>query len=368
MGRGPRTAVAVGQAGAAGAHARAHVHDAAARALGGRGRVCRRRRPGAGLVARRRGRGRGRPQAVAAGRRLGHGDADPRRGDAAGPGGRLLLVPALPRHAVAAAGRPSPGGAPAPRAHRRADRGCRTRRARVARGTGRGRGRGARPARPVARAAARLPRRAGAALPPRPARLQPRRSRLRLGVLHAARAAPCARGGRRAAERLPARAPRRRTDLLPRDRPSRGRRLLVLRRSARRARRPDPGVAVAMSMRRASLLMWVGLWAAPLAWAAQHMAGVMLGLARCSPNGRRWEIPLATWAALFAGLAALIAIAGIVAAIVAFRETRELSEAGPPGSRIHFLAAMALAVGPLFLAIIILNGLGASLVDTCRPA
>jgi hypothetical protein len=123
-----------------------------------------------------------------------------------------------------------------------------------------------------------------------------------------------------------------------------------------------------MSLRRASLLVWVGVWAPPLAWALQHMGGFMLGLAQCSPNGSRWHIPLATWGVVFAVVAGLIAVAGIVAALVAFRDTRNLGEGPPPGSRIHFLAAMALAIGPLFLAIIVLNGLGTSLLDTCRPA
>jgi hypothetical protein len=123
-----------------------------------------------------------------------------------------------------------------------------------------------------------------------------------------------------------------------------------------------------MSIRRMSMLAWVGVWAPPLAWALQHMAGFMLGLAECSPNGSRWNIPLATWAAGFAAVAALVALAGIVAAVVAFRRSRELSDGPPPGSRIHFLAAMALAIGPLFLAIIVLNGLGTGLLDTCRPA
>jgi hypothetical protein len=123
-----------------------------------------------------------------------------------------------------------------------------------------------------------------------------------------------------------------------------------------------------MSMRRISMLAWAGAWAPPLAWALQHMAGFMLGLAQCSPNGSRWHISLATWAVAFAAVAGLIAVAGIVAAVVAFRRTRGLGDGPPPGSRIHFVAVMALAIGPLFLAIIVLNGLGAGLLDTCRPA
>jgi len=114
--------------------------------------------------------------------------------------------------------------------------------------------------------------------------------------------------------------------------------------------------------------MWFGVWAAPVAWALQHAAGVMFGLAQCNPNGARWQVPLKTWDVLIAGGCAVVAIAGIVAAIMAFRGTSDRSEAPPPGSRIHFMAAMALTIGPLFLAIIVLNGLGTGLNDLCRQS
>ena len=123
-----------------------------------------------------------------------------------------------------------------------------------------------------------------------------------------------------------------------------------------------------MTDRRASLLMWVGVWAAPVAWALQHAAGVLLGIAQCGPNGARWQIQLTTLNVVVAVIAALVAIAGIIAAILAFRGTTDRSDAPPPGSRIHFMAAMALAIGPLFLAIIVLNGLGTGLVDGCRQS
>ena len=61
-----------------------------------------------------------------------------------------------------------------------------------------------------------------------------------------------------------------------------------------------------MSDRRASWLMWFGVWAAPAAWALQHAAGVMFGLAQCNPNGRRWQIPLGTWDVAVAIVCALI--------------------------------------------------------------
>lgn len=123
-----------------------------------------------------------------------------------------------------------------------------------------------------------------------------------------------------------------------------------------------------MTDRRAALLMWAGVWAGPVAWALQHAAGVMFGIAQCNPNGTRWNVPLRTWDVLAAAGGAAITVAGIVAAIAAFRGTRDRSEAPPPGSRIHFMAAMGLAIGPLFLAIIVLNGLGTGLNDVCRQS
>jgi hypothetical protein len=113
--------------------------------------------------------------------------------------------------------------------------------------------------------------------------------------------------------------------------------------------------------------MWIGVWAAPVAWALQHAAGVMFGLAQCNPNGARWQISLRAWDVVVAAGAAAIAIGGIAAAVMAFRGTSGRDEA-LPGARIHFMAAMALTIGPLFLAIIVLNGLGTGLVDLCRQS
>jgi hypothetical protein len=123
-----------------------------------------------------------------------------------------------------------------------------------------------------------------------------------------------------------------------------------------------------MSDREASRLMWIGVWAPPAAWALQLAAGVMLGFAQCGPNGERWDISLDTWEVASAVVAGGVAAAGIVAAILSFRGTSDRADAPPPGSRIHFMAAMALAIGPLFLAIIVLNGLGTGFGELCRQS
>ena len=123
-----------------------------------------------------------------------------------------------------------------------------------------------------------------------------------------------------------------------------------------------------MTARRTSVLMWIGVWAAPVAWALQHAAGVELGLAQCDPTGARWHIPLRTWSAVVAGLAAALALAGLIAALRAFRATRDCDDDDVPCTRIHMMALMGLTLSPLFLAIIVLNGLGTGLGDLCRTA
>jgi len=123
-----------------------------------------------------------------------------------------------------------------------------------------------------------------------------------------------------------------------------------------------------MTDREAARLMWIGVWAPPVAWALQLAFGVMFGFAECGPNGRRWQLSLDTWSVASAVVAGLVALAGIVAAVRAFRGTTDRADAPPPGSRIHFMAAMAVAIGPLFLAIIVLNGLGTGLGELCRQS
>jgi len=121
-----------------------------------------------------------------------------------------------------------------------------------------------------------------------------------------------------------------------------------------------------MTDRRASLWMWIGVWAAPVAWALQHALGVELGLARCTPGEPTWSFSLRTWSVIVAVVAAVIAAAGLIAALAAARATRSREEL--PGSRIHFMAVMGITLSMLFLAIIVLNGLGTGLGDLCRQA
>jgi hypothetical protein len=116
---------------------------------------------------------------------------------------------------------------------------------------------------------------------------------------------------------------------------------------------------------RTPLLLWFALFGPPLAWTFQHITGYALTEAACSGPGRRPEFAVDVWLIVVVGAGAAIAILGEIAAVVMFRRTRDAPEEPPP-SRVHFLAVVAMTIGPLFLAIILMSGLGSILLTACR--
>jgi hypothetical protein len=117
-----------------------------------------------------------------------------------------------------------------------------------------------------------------------------------------------------------------------------------------------------------SVLVWVGLFAAPFAWAAQHVAGVQLTISQChdNANGPAWDVPVHPIVIATTAVAAGVAVLGGLAAINAWRATREAEEDdAPPPGRIHFLAVIGMTITPLFLAIILMSGLGSIFLPVC---
>jgi hypothetical protein len=115
-------------------------------------------------------------------------------------------------------------------------------------------------------------------------------------------------------------------------------------------------------------LMWFGLFAAPFAWAGQHVAGVMLTIGQCHDNtaGPDWQLHVDTWAGIVTAAAALIAALGLLSAVLAWRSTREADDDDPPpAGRVHFLGVVGLTISPLFLAIILMSGLGTVFLPQC---
>jgi hypothetical protein len=116
-------------------------------------------------------------------------------------------------------------------------------------------------------------------------------------------------------------------------------------------------------------LLWFGLLAGPLAYVVEHVVGVGLTFATCSPAGSRWNVPMhGVQIGVTAG-AALVIVLAEAASYAAFAATRHVDQEGePPLGRIRFLSTAALAIGPLFLALVLLGGVGAAVHPLCRQS
>jgi hypothetical protein len=112
-------------------------------------------------------------------------------------------------------------------------------------------------------------------------------------------------------------------------------------------------------------VLWLGVLGAPIAWALQHVTGFALTEARCrEAAGGGWDVNMDAWTIVVSATAAAVAVAALAAAIVTFRATRD-AESEPPRGRIHFLAVIGITIAPLFLAMILMSGLGAILLPEC---
>ena len=124
-------------------------------------------------------------------------------------------------------------------------------------------------------------------------------------------------------------------------------------------------------MRRAGLFAWFSVLGPPFAWALQHVAGFSVGLADCPDNtrGPGWSVPVDGLSIAIGAVTAFIVVLGGVAAVAAYRAARDADESdAPPAGRIHFLATVGVTLAPLFLCIIVLNGIGAILLTNCHQS
>jgi len=126
-------------------------------------------------------------------------------------------------------------------------------------------------------------------------------------------------------------------------------------------------------MRRpgAGTLAWAGALGPPFAWAAQHIGGYALGLADCPDNavGPGWNVRVDPWTIVVGGATALVALACGVAAITAWRLTREANDSdAPPVGRNHFLAVIGMTITPLFVLLIAMSSAGAIVANGCQQS
>ncbi len=131
-----------------------------------------------------------------------------------------------------------------------------------------------------------------------------------------------------------------------------------------------------MNFRASSLLVWYAVGGGALAWVAQHVVGIGVGWGQCDQAGR--SVPVHALQAAASGVAAVIALSSMAAAVWLFRGTYRVGEvfaqerrgdgAPPPIGRIHFLAIVGLTVNFLVLIIIVLDGVGAPLLHLCQQS
>jgi hypothetical protein len=119
---------------------------------------------------------------------------------------------------------------------------------------------------------------------------------------------------------------------------------------------------------RAEVLQWIGLFAAPLAWTVQLVAGFGYTVGACGAV-RGWGSSLSVWEIAVTAAAAAVALGGQAAAVLAWRATRGTSDSDrPPAGRIHFFASAALLSNTIFLVVILLGGITAVHLAPCRQA
>jgi hypothetical protein len=109
-----------------------------------------------------------------------------------------------------------------------------------------------------------------------------------------------------------------------------------------------------------------GVLGAPAAWTTQHVTGFALTQAECSA-AYRCDVAFDGVTIAVMATAAAVALLAELSAIAVFRQTRDAGEE-PPGSRIHFLAIVGMTIGPLFLAMILMSGLGAVFLAPCTQS
>lgn len=118
-------------------------------------------------------------------------------------------------------------------------------------------------------------------------------------------------------------------------------------------------------------LVWFGLLGGPFAFVGQFLVGYVTTEAACGRAGFGVSVDAITAVATALG-ATVAALAGLTSVVV-WRGTRAAEGAGgaeepPPLGRVHFLATVGMTIAPLFLAIILMSGLGAIFLPECHQS
>jgi len=116
--------------------------------------------------------------------------------------------------------------------------------------------------------------------------------------------------------------------------------------------------------RRASLLLWFGVAAPPLAWTLELVAGYWFEEAACGLGSGRWGIDSELWQVVTLVVCGLLAVAGTLAALATLRAVR--GGAGDARGRVEFLAVTSLSAAVVFVLLTVMTGLGVIALDPCK--
>lgn len=122
-----------------------------------------------------------------------------------------------------------------------------------------------------------------------------------------------------------------------------------------------------LTSRLTNALLLYGLLAAPLAWAAQLVIGYGVGEADCSAAGMGWGLDSTTWELVLVIGTGVVGLSGLVVAAgfeVELRRGETVDERG----RLAFMAAGGVLVSIVFIALIVLGGVGSLYVEPCHQA
>jgi hypothetical protein len=119
--------------------------------------------------------------------------------------------------------------------------------------------------------------------------------------------------------------------------------------------------------RRAEILIWLGLFGAPVAWAASHVVGWGVSEANCEVVGRQWGINFDAWEIVLLVLAVALAVAGLISSLLTYREVKGVDkDADGPAGRLWLLSIAGLVLSPLLLMLILLTHIGALALSHCH--
>jgi hypothetical protein len=111
-----------------------------------------------------------------------------------------------------------------------------------------------------------------------------------------------------------------------------------------------------------SLLLWVGVLGAPIAWTAQLVIGYGAEEADCSRGGGSFDSAHPLDVALSVG-AGVVSVASLLVAFGLWRRTRDRDVDGR--GRVTFMAVSGILLSLLFLALITVTAIGTTHFDPC---